>query len=305
MKIKSRQARTFNIVLAIIMILITALTLYPVWFSLINSLNSAASINKNGYELLIPTTITFESWKAVLSNAEIMKAFGITASRTVIVTVFQTLFTAMFAYGYSKSYLTGKRFYTVIGFISMYLNGGVISYFLLFNGLKLYNTYWVYIIPCLFGGFYNVVIFRANFREIPESLEESAKLDGASEYTIFFRIILPLSKPVLTALGIFTAVGTWNDYTQTLYYTRSTDIQTLSYYMLTVIKSSQTAENMMTDVSNGSATTSVLTSMANQASNYKTIELACMVISSIPLIVVYPFVQRFFEKGLMVGSVKG
>ena len=113
---------------------------------------------------------------------------------------------------------------------------------------------------------------------------------------------MPLSKPVLSALAIFTAVGTWNDYTQTLYYTRSTDLQTLSYYMLTVIKSSQTAENMS---KMGTAASSVLSTMSEQASNYKTIELACRVLSSIPLIVMYPFAQKFFEKGLMVGSVKG
>ena len=178
----------------------------------------------------------------------------------------------------------------------------IVSYFLLFTGMKIYNTFWVYIIPSLFGGFYNVIIYNANFREIPASLVESAKLDGASEYSIFFKIFMPLSKPVLSALAIFTAVGTWNDYTQTLYYTRSTDLQTLSYYMLTIIKSSQTAENMS---KMGTAASSVLSTMSEQASNYKTIELACMVLSSIPLIVMYPFAQKFFEKGLMVGSVKG
>ena len=125
---------------------------------------------------------------------------------------------------------------------------------------------------------------------------------GASEYSIFFKFSCRCSKPVLSALAIFTAVGTWNDYTQTLYYTRSTDLQTLSYYMLTVIKSSQTAENMS---KMGTAASSVLSTMSEQASNYKTIELACMVLSSIPLIVMYPFAQKFFEKGLMVGSVKG
>lgn len=302
MNIKSRKSKIFNIVLGCCMIAITLITLYPVWFSLINSLNSAASIAKKGYAMILPEEFSTASWEAVLKNAEIVKAFFMTLSRTLIVTVGQTLITSMFAYGFSRSYLRGKKFYAVIGFISMYLNGGVISYFLLFTGLKIYNSYWVYIIPCLFGGFYNVIIYNANFREIPASLVESAKLDGASEYAIYFRIFMPLSKPVLSALAIFTAVGTWNDYTQTLYYTRSTDLQTLSYYMLTVIKSSQTAENMS---KMGTAASSVMSTLSEQASNYKTIELACMVLSSIPLIIMYPFAQKFFEKGLMVGSVKG
>ena len=132
---------------------------------------------------------------------------------------------------------------------------------------------------------------------------ESAKIDGAGEYTIFFKKVLPLSKPVISALGIFTAVGTWNDYTQTLYYTKSADIQTLSYYMLSITKASASAASLGETMSAGAS--SVLTTMSNSAANYKTIELACMVLSALPLIIVYPFAQKFFEKGVMVGSVKG
>ena len=228
-KIKSKRGKRFNIILTIIMVVIMIITVYPVWYSLINSLNSAQDIAKNGYAMLLPGEFSLESWQSVLKNPEIFRAFGITLSRTVIVTVIQTLFTSMFAYGFSRSHLVGKKFYTVIGFVSMYLNGGVIAYFILFNAMHIYNTYWVYILPCLFGGFYNVIIFNTNFKAIPESLFESAKIDGGGEYTIFFKIVLPLSKPVISALGIFTAVGTWNDYTQTLYYTKSAEIQTLSY----------------------------------------------------------------------------
>lgn len=132
---------------------------------------------------------------------------------------------------------------------------------------------------------------------------ESAKIDGAGEYTIFFKMVLPLSKPVISALGIFTAVGTWNDYTQTLYYTKSADIQTLSYYMISITKASASAASLGETMSAGAS--SVLTTMSNSAANYKTIELACMVLSALPLIIVYPFAQKFFEKGVMVGSVKG
>lgn len=302
-KIKSRRQRRFTIILTVIMVLIIFLTLYPVWFSLINSLENAKEISSHGYALLWMRRFSLESWQAVLHNKEIVSAFFITLSRTVIVTVAQTLITAMFAYGFSRNNLMGKKFYAAIGFISMYLNGGVIAYFILFNAMHIYNTYWVYILPALFGGFYNVIIFNANFKGIPDALFESAKIDGASEYTIFFKIVMPLSKPVLSALALFTAVGTWNDYTATLYYTKSTKLQTLSYYTLSLTKSSQSAEDLVTSMS-GSAG-SLLTTMSESASNYKTIELACMVLSAIPLIVLYPFAQKFFEKGVMVGSVKG
>ncbi|MCM1121629.1 MAG: carbohydrate ABC transporter permease [Ruminococcus flavefaciens] len=302
-KIHSQKQKRFSIILTIVMVAIMFLTVYPVWFSLINSLNSADSIAKNGFALLWPGEFTMDSWVSVLKNKDIFRAFGITLSRTVIVTVLQTVITAMFAYGFSRNNLVGKKFYTVIGFISMYLSGGVIAYFILFNTLHIYNTYWVYILPCLFGGFYNVLIFNTNFKGIPESLFESTKIDGASEFVIFFKIVFPLSKPVISALGIFTAVATWNDYTQTLYYTKSPELQTLSYYMLSITKSSQSAAQLGETMS--ASASSVLTTLSNSASNYKTIELACMVLSAIPLIIMYPFAQKFFEKGVMVGSVKG
>ncbi len=303
-KLKSRQQRRFQIILTVIMVLIMVITVYPVWYSLINSLNSAQDISKNGYTLLFIREFTFESWATVLGDPEIIRALLVTLSRTLLVTVLQTVITSMFAYGFSRPNLTGRRFYSAIGFISMYLNGGVIAYFILFNAMHLYDSYWVYIIPCLFGGFYNVIIYNANFKAIPYSLFESAKLDGGSEPLIFFKIVVPLSKPVISALGIFTAVAMWNDYTQTLYYTRSTGLQTLSYYTLSLTKSAQSAANLASTMS-GTSASSVLTAMSESASSYKTIELACMVISAIPLIVAYPFAQKYFEKGVMVGSVKG
>ena len=295
--------RLFTTILYICMTLVMFITVYPMWYSVINSLNTASDLAKNGYAYLLPREFTLDSWISVLNDPEIVRAFMITFSRTVIVTFFQTLITAMFAYGFSRSYLRGRRLYSSIGFLSMYLSGGVIAYFILFNTLKLYNTYWVYIIPCLFGGFYNVIIFNANYKAIPDTLFESAKIDGASEYRIFFQIVLPLSKPVLSALAIFTAVGIWNDYSATLYYTRSPQLQTLSYYLLAITKSSKAAEELQKSMNVGVAAN--LANVVSQSSNYRTIELACMVLAALPLIIIYPVLQKFFEKGMMIGSVKG
>ena len=163
-KIKSKKEKRFNVILSIVMVIIMFITVYPVWYSVINSLNSAQDISQHGYAMILPRDFSLESWKAVLRNSEIIKAFMITFSRTVIVTFFQTLITAMFAYGFSRRNLVGKKFYTTIGFISMYLNGGVIAYFILFNAMHIYNTFWVYILPCLFGGFYNVLYSTPTLR---------------------------------------------------------------------------------------------------------------------------------------------
>ena len=188
------------------MLVLMLLTVYPFWFSVVNSLNTGDDLVR-GPIFLLPREFTGASWETVMSDPGILKAAWISGSRTVIVTVVSILYTAMFTYAFSRPYLKGKWFYAAVGFTSMYFGGGLIPSFMLMNWLGLYDSYLVYIIPALFGGFWNVIIFNANFKAIPDSLFESAKMDGANEFTIFFRIVLPLSKPVLAALSVFTAVG--------------------------------------------------------------------------------------------------
>lgn len=194
-----------------------------------------------------------------------------------------------------------------LGFTSMYFSGGLIPSFLLINWLHLYDNYWVYIIPSLFGGFWNVIILNANYKAIPDALFESAKLDGASEFSIFLRLVLPLSKPVLAALSIFTAVGIWNDYGTTLYFTQSNDLQTLQYLILKLLQTSSAVEQLSSSASLSNPAVSELLSLAQGQGEItsRTIELASMVIASIPMIVMYPFAQRFFISGVLLGSVKG
>ena len=236
----------------------------------------------------------------------ILKSVWITGSRTVIVTVVSVLYTAMFTYAFPRPYLKGKWFYAAVGFASMYFGGGLIPSFMLINWLGLYDSYLVYILPALFGGFWNVIIFNANFKAIPVSLFESAKMDGANEFTIFFRIVLPLSKPVLAAISVFTAVAVWNDYGATLYFTQSADLQTLQYLILKLIKSTNALEQMANTVNSNNPAIAALYSKAQDLGTVtaRTLQLAAMVIASIPMIIIYPFAQKFFIKGVLLGSVK-
>ncbi|PWW02557.1 putative aldouronate transport system permease protein [Paenibacillus cellulosilyticus] len=298
--------RFFNGFTIALMILLMIVTMYPFWFSIISSFNSGEDLLREPV-FLWPREFTAASWKAVLNDPGILHAAGITALRTVIVTVFSMLYTSMFAYAFSRPYLKRKGFYATIGFISMYFSGGLIPSYMLMNWLGIYDTFWVYILPSLFGGFWNVIIFNANFKSIPEALFESAKMDGASEYRIFFQIVLPLSKPVLAALSVFTAVGVWNDYGATLYFTQSPDLQTLQYVILRLIQSNRAVENMM---GSANGVNLAVQSLINQtggvgAVTARTVELAAMVIASLPMILMYPFAQKFFVKGVLLGSVKG
>ncbi|WP_029192521.1 carbohydrate ABC transporter permease [Paenibacillus harenae] len=303
---KSLGERAFHLTTVAVMIILMLVTIYPFWFSLISSLNNGEDLTR-GPVFLWPRELTWASWQTVLADSGMLRAAWVTASRTVIVTITSILYTAMFAYAFSRSYLKGRKFYMAVGFISMYFSGGLIPSFLLMNWLGLYDHYMVYILPALFGGFWNVIIFNANYKGIPDSLFESAKMDGASEFRIFFQIVIPLSKPVLAALSVFTAVNIWNDYGTTLYFTQSSDLQTLQYVILRLIQSNRAVENMMSTVEGSSmAVSQLLNNTQGQGLvTAQTIELAAMVIASIPMIVMYPFAQKFFVKGVLLGSVKG
>lgn len=302
---KSMGERIFHVISTVIMAILILVSLYPFYYAIINSMNTGYAIQR-GFSIFLPAEFTMESWRTVLSDSSILRALGITALRTVIVTVASTVITSMFAYAYSRTYLRGKKFYSALGLVSMYFSGGVIPFFLLISTLGLYDNFWVYIIPSLFGGYYNVIIYNTNFKALPEALFESAKLDGASEFTIYWKIVMPLSKPVLAALCVFTAVGVWNDYSTTLYYTQSPELKTLQYYILELVQSYNATDQLTASAMASSANISELFSQNNNAIvNAKTIELAAMVMSAIPMIIIYPFAQKYFVQGVMLGSVKG
>jgi len=296
----------FRVLNTTLMFIVIVVSLYPFYYALINSFNTGISI-MSGFSSLWPKEFTTESWKIVLNDQAVSRAFLITLSRTLLVTAGSIILTSMFAYAYSRSYLRGKRFYTILGFVSMYFFGGIIPFFLLISKLGLYDSYWVYILPSLFGGFFNVIIFSTNFKALPNSLFESAKLDGATERTIFWRIVLPLSKAVLAALSVFTAVGVWNDYTTTLYYTQRPDLQTLQYFILKLVRSYNATEQLANSaMSTSAAIANTLNNqrLGNGVVNSKTIELAAMVLASLPMIIAYPFAQKYFVKGILLGSIK-
>lgn len=300
---KSLGDRVFNVTNILIMVVLMILTLYPFWYAIISSLDSGLDL-QTGPVFLWPRVFTLASYREVLADPGLLQALWVTTSRTALVTFASITYTAMFSYAFSRSYLRGKKLYAALGLASMYFGGGLIPYFLLLNWLGMYNNYWVYIIPGLFGGFWNVIIFNANFRAIPESLIESAKMDGAGEFRIFFRLILPLSKPVLAALSVFTAVGLWNDYQTTLYFTQSSGLETLQYLVLQLIETSSAAQMLASNVN--PAVTALLAKVQGQGLvSSQTIELASMVVASLPMIIMYPFAQRYFVKGILIGSVKG
>lgn len=294
--IKTKGDKIFDSINYLIMIIILICTIYPFWYSLIGSLSEGLDYMRGGVYLW-PRKLTIANYSIVLSDMTILNAYKITILRTVIGTVSTLLVTALFAYAFSRDYLIGKNTYAIIGIITMYFGGGMIPTYLTIKMLKLLNSFWVFIIPGLFG-FYNALIFRAFFSEIPGSLFDSAKIDGAGEYRIFFKIVLPLSMPVFATIALFVAVGNWNSYFDAMLYTDKESLQPLQLYLMKIIRTKATAAQKINDAS-------ASLHIQQNAVTSTTVQYATMMITIIPILMVYPFLQKYFVKGLMIGSIKG
>lgn len=291
---RSKGTIVFDSFNTVLMILICFLCLYPIWYVVVNSFNDAKDAMMGGIYWW-PRKFSLENYKAVFEEKMVTQAFKITIGKTVLGTAVNVFFTAMVAYPLSKSNLVGRRWYMLIGTITMFFSGGLIPTFILFKKMSLLNNFLVYIIPAAFN-FFNLLIFISFFREIPDALEESAKIDGSSDWKIFMKIILPLSKPVLATIALFAGVGQWNDWFGGLMYmTTRADlepIQTFLYRMVAQVQSSQVAGSISAANITASDTTST------------SIKLAAMVITTLPICCVYPFLQKYFVKGMMIGAVK-
>lgn len=290
------KTTAFDAVNIILMLLLIFITLYPMWYIIVGSFNDGYDYMRGGVYFW-PREFTWDNYRAVFYEDTILSAFSVTIWKCLFGTLTSVLFTAWVSYGITRPNLKGKKIYIPLIMFTMFFSGGMIPYFILIKDLGLYDNFLVYIIPSLFS-VWNMVIIQSFFRELPPSLIESAKIDGASEYRIFFFIILPLSTPVLAAITLFTVVGHWNSYFDSMMYTNSIELQTIQLFLRKVINDP-----------------SVSTSLGNQAAQLipdsakritpQSIKLAAMVVTALPIILVYPFLQKYFVKGVTIGAVKG
>ena len=287
------ESRLGDWLLITVLLLVCFVTLYPVWYTIVLSFNNSTDTLLGGVYWW-PRKFTLESYRTVFLDKTIVKAFSVTIWRTAVGTVTSVLFTAMVAYAFSKRRLMGHRLYMTLGTITMFFGGGLIPYFIVIKNLGLYDTFLVYIIPALFN-FWNCIIFISFFREIPAALEESARIDGANDMKIFARIIIPLSMPALATIALFNGVYHWNDYFSGVMFINNPDLQPIQTFLYRVIASASAARTV----------SAIPIAIGGLQINSTSVKLATMVITTAPIICVYPFLQRFFVKGVMVGSVKG
>ncbi len=284
------EDRIFNIVNITLLSLFTVIIFYPIWNIVVQSFSSLDALADSGLRIW-PKEFSFESYKLVFNDETIWRSFIISVLKTVLGVLTHVFFTAMVAYGMSKSNIFGRNIYTALGIGTLFFSGGMIPTYLLIRSLGLLDSFWVYIIPSLFS-YYDMIIMMNFFREIPDSMEEAAKMDGAGVWKIFLRIILPLSMPVLATIALFNGVFQWNDYMTAKLYISSEALYPIQMKLYEIIVQ-QEAANMQ------NVTASVVIPTTSQS-----VQLATIVIATIPIVMVYPFLQKYFMSGIMIGAVK-
>lgn len=269
-------------------------TIFP-FLNLIAKSFSSEKALISGKVTIFPVEFQTGTYKFVLGNPQFLNAFKISILVTLIGTVLGVLMTITIAYPLSKPHLKGRRWILLYYVFAMIFNGGLIPTYLVMQKLNLVNNFWVLILPVLVN-VYNMLIMKNYFESLPDSLEESARIDGASTFEILFKIILPLSKPVLATIGLFFAVAHWNSYYNAMIYITKVDLKPLQLYLKELVSSTK-------DVLDQAGYEPDINGMFN--SSPEAVQAASIVAATVPIIVVYPFLQKYFVKGVLIGSVKG
>lgn len=290
---------TFEAIKFITLSFMLVVTLYPFWNTVVVSFNLGTDTIRGGVYLW-PRKWTFANYKAVWLTAKIPQALFISVSRAVISTVLNLFFTTMLAYALSRREYYLRKPLTLLVVLSMYVNAGLFPNYFLIRGLHLNNSFLVYVIPGMISAF-NFIVIRTYIRSIPESLFESARLDGTSEFRIFLSFVFPLSKPVLATVALFVAVGAWNAWFDTVLYCSATPkLFTLQYQLMALLQSSMNQSKSAADIGASGMSANMAASMVTPVS----IRSAIIIVAALPILMVYPFVQRYFVVGLNVGSIK-
>lgn len=282
-----------DIFIRVSLLIVLVVTLYPVLNIISISFSSSAAFEK-GIITIFPREFNIESYKTILRVGTIPNAMKNSVIYTALGTLVNLSLTSIMAYALANKRLMFKGFYSTLVVITMFFSGGMIPSFLLIKNLGMYDTIWSLIIPGAISPA-NLIIMRTFFQTIPTELEEAAFIDGAKEADVFFKIVLPLSKASLATIGLFYAVAHWNSWFTALIYLKDSAKYPLQLILRDIVMQDQ-IESEMVDMANVDPT---------KRTSVEAIKYATLVVSMVPMMIVYPFVQKYFVKGVMIGSVKG
>ncbi|RUT46606.1 carbohydrate ABC transporter permease [Paenibacillus anaericanus] len=276
------------------MTVILIITLYPFLNVLAISLNDSTDTVRGGIYLW-PREFTWENYKTIFGYTGLLQGFKITMLRTIAGTILGLISSSMLAYTLSRPDFKSRKFVSIFLALTMYFSGGLVPTYMLMRHLDLIGTFWIYILPSAVSAF-NVFIIRSFMDGLPYALQESAKLDGANDFKIYYKIILPLCKPVLATIALFLAVGQWNSWFDTyLYNGNKPNLTTLQFELMKVLAST-----------NQGAAMANANDLANQMAQVSpdSIKMAITIVVTVPILLVYPFLQRYFVSGMTLGAVK-
>jgi putative aldouronate transport system permease protein len=281
-----------NIVFFVILGLVMVFPLYKVFITSIITVGEYYASPL----VLWPKEPTIESYRFIFATDEILTAARVTAIITLLGTFLSMLVTLTLAYALSKSFLPGGKFIHRMILVTMFLDSGLIPFFLMVRSLGLNNNILVNIIPVLVS-LWNYLVIRSFFKQLPQSLEEAALIDGAGWFTVFFRIVVPLSMPVIATFTLFYAVGYWNTWWNAMLFCNDKNLQTLQLFLRRLVVTNDAMDSIRTSYAELPG--------ARSAVYNESIKMACCVIATFPILVVYPFLQKHFAKGVMIGAIKG
>ncbi len=296
MKIKdSKSRKIFLVCNNIFLALFGFITLYPFWYVLVASLNTGRDFARGGVYLW-PREFTLENFALAFKDSRIFDSLTISVSRTLIGVVLGLFFTALMAYAMCVKTLPGRTFFTFFFYFTTIFGGGMIPYYMVLRDLGLTKSFLLYVIPTVYS-FFNFLLLRTYFDTIPYEMRESAQIDGAGEGRILFGIYFPLSKPILATLALFIGVGHWNDWFMGAYYQSKTALYPAATLLQRLLSEASTASTIKI----GQETSlNTMTSYTSQS-----LQMAFVMILTMPIVIVYPFLQKYYVKGVMIGSVKG
>jgi len=289
-----KQSRTYRLLAHTALLLVTLSMFLPLVLVFMSSITDESTLITDGYSFW-PQQFSLDAYAYIAANSEtVFRAYGVTVIVTIIGTVVGLFLTSTMAFALSLPELPGRRVLSFLVFFTLLFNGGLVPAYIMWSSLGVRNTILAYILPSLLVNAFNVILMRTYYQvTIPAEVYEAAKIDGASYFRIYFQLVLPLGKPILVTIGLFIALGYWNDWTNGLYYVSNPDMFSIQTFLNRMIQDIQAISSNNT----GTSVTSNVPAVS--------VRMAISFVALLPLLIIYPLLQRYFAKGIMVGAVKG
>lgn len=289
----SQGEKIFNVLNIALMIVLSFMFLYPFWYVLMLSLHDANVVSF--YRVTFyPLAFTLQNYHVIFLNDMMVRGFLISVLRTLVGTSVSVLFSSMMAYALSKKNLVFRSFFMNLVIVTMFFSGGLIPSYILYRNLNLLNNFWIYILPSVYGA-WNIILMKTFFQGLPASIEESAKMDGANDFLILFRLVLPMSVALIATMLLFNGVAHWNDWVTGKMFVTDVNLhpmQTILMRILTTMEGQRAARESITAME------------LKRQPSLETVKMAAIIVSTTPILISYPFLQKYFVKGILIGSLK-